>query len=254
MGATTLSEPDPIETLEGTNAAPASRTASLVVWFLAGLCALAALVVLVGPGTSFVWQVVQSRLEAWQAWAQGNLLAALLIYLAAYALAASLPMPGLTILSLLGGCLFGRWLGTGAASVAYACGVTVAFLVARGLFRDRLRRRFGPRLRKVEEGFARDGAFYLLALRLLPGLPFFLVNWLMALTPIRARTFAAVSWAGVLPLTFLQASVGTELASMQEPTDLLSLPLVASLAALAVAPLLIRQLIHLAPWRRSPRA
>jgi uncharacterized membrane protein YdjX (TVP38/TMEM64 family) len=255
MPATASSQPDPIATLDGDPvAAPASRPRSLLVWVVAGLFALTLLVVLMGPGATAVWDVVHARLAARQAWTRDHLIAALLLYVAAYAVAASLPTPGITILTLLGGCLFGRWLGTSAASVGYACGVTAAFLMARGLFRERLRRRFGPRLRKIEAGFARDGAFYLLALRLMPGLPFFLVNWLMALTPIRTRTFCAVSWVGVLPLTFLQTSVGTDLASMRGPTDVLSLRLAASLAALAAAPLLMRQLIRLAPWRRSPRA
>src|SRR4051812_9532832 len=233
-GATAVDEPDPIATIEDDPAVPPPRPAAWGLWIVAGLAALVLLALLAGPGTTAVWHEVHSRLELWQALTEDNLLVALLVFVAVFALAASLPTPGITILNLLAGCLFGRWLGTGAASLAYACGVTVAFLLARGLFRERLRRRFGPRLRKVEEGFARDGAFYLLALRLMPGLPFFLVNWLMALTPIRTRTFVAVSWLGVLPLTFLQTSVGTALAEMEKPTDVLSLPLAASLAGLAV--------------------
>jgi uncharacterized membrane protein YdjX (TVP38/TMEM64 family) len=127
MEATAPSEPDPIATLEGDPvAAPASRPRSLVLWVVAGLFAVTLLVILLGPGAQAVWEVVHAYLAAWQAWTQRHLLAALLIYVAAYAVAASLPTPGITILTLLGGCLFGRWLGTGAASVGYACGVMVA--------------------------------------------------------------------------------------------------------------------------------
>lgn len=254
MGATAVDEPDPTATIEDDPVVPAPRPTAWGVWILVGLAVLAILALLAGPGATAVWHEVHSRLELWQTLTENNLPVALLLFLVVFALAASLPTPGITVLNLLAGCLFGRWLGTGAASLAYVCGVTVAFLLARGLFRERLQRRFGPRLRAVEEGFARDGAFYLLALRLMPGLPFFLVNWLMALTPIRTRTFVVVSWLGVLPLTFLQCNVGRQLASMEKPTDVLSLPLIASLAGLAAAPLIMRHLIRLAPWRRSPRS
>jgi uncharacterized membrane protein YdjX (TVP38/TMEM64 family) len=243
-----VTEPDPIEPL-AEEPAIVARPGSFVRWLVAGLFAVAAVVIALGPGATAVWETVHANLDAWQTWTDRHLLAALVIFFVAYAVCASLPMPVLTIMSLLAGCLFGRWLGTGVASLAYTAGVTIAFLAARGLLREPLRRRFGDRLRRIERGFERDGAFYLLALRLMPGLPFFLVTWLMALTPIRTRTFTAVSWVGVLPLTFLYAVVGTELAAMQTPADVLSLPLLVSLAALAVLPLLMRKLLRLLPWR-----
>jgi uncharacterized membrane protein YdjX (TVP38/TMEM64 family) len=241
-----LSEREPITTPADDPAV--ARPHSPLPWVVAGLAVLAAVAVLLGPGaTAAAWETVRANLDAWRAWSDRHLFAALLIYFAAYAVCASLPLPVLTVASLLGGFLFGPLAGAAVASLAYVTGVTAAFLAARGLLRERVRRRFdGPRLRRVEAGFARDGAYYLLALRLMPAMPFFVVNWLMALTPIRTRTFSVVSWVGVLPLTFLYAGVGTELASIQTPGDVLSLPVVASLAALAVAPLLIRALVRAA--------
>jgi uncharacterized membrane protein YdjX (TVP38/TMEM64 family) len=238
-----LNEPDPITPI-AEEPVRAARPGWFVGWFVAGLLALAAAVVALGPGAGAVWETIRANLDVWQAWADRNPLAALLAFFAAYAVFASLPMPVLTVMSLLAGCLFGRWLGTGVASLAYTAGVTAAFLAVRWAGRAALRARFGGRLGAVERGLRRDGAYYLLALRLMPAIPFFLINWLMALTPIRTRTFSLISWVGVLPMTFLYASVGTELGAMESPADVLSLPLLLSLVALAVAPLLIRHAIR----------
>ena len=249
MGASGVSEPDPIDTLVTDPPAAVARPASYLRWLVVALFVIAAVVVAMGPGARSVWEAIHDNLDALQRWSEQHRFAALAIFFLTYAATASLPLPVQTVLSLLAGCLFGRWLGTGVASLGYTAGVTLAFLGARGLLREPLRRYFGPRLRRIEQGLARDGAFYLLAMRLLPGLPFFLVNWLMALTPIRTRTFAAVSWVGVLPMTFLYAGVGTELAAMETPADVLSPTLVASLVALAVLPLLMRKLVRLLPHR-----
>jgi uncharacterized membrane protein YdjX (TVP38/TMEM64 family) len=225
---------------------PAGRARPGALWRAAPvLLALAVLAwVALGPGASAAWDAVRANLDAWQQWAGGNLLVAVLVFFLAYALATALPLPALTVMSLLAGALFGRHLGTAVASVAYTAGVTAAFLAARCLLRDRVRRNAGRWLERVERGVGRDGAFYLLTLRLMPSVPFFLVNVLMALTPIRTRTYALVSWVGVLPITFLYAGVGTELAGLESPADVLSPPVLASLAALAVAPLVLRRLLR----------
>jgi uncharacterized membrane protein YdjX (TVP38/TMEM64 family) len=231
------SEPDLITPVAE---APVPRPVRRVRWLVGGLLALAFAVALMGPAGPVVWATIRANLDAWQAGATHNPLAAVLLFFAAYAALASLPIPVLTAMSLLAGCLFGRSLGTAVASAAYTVGVTAAFLAARGLFREPLLRRFGNRLGALERGLRRDGAFYLLAMRLMPAVPFFLVNWLMALTPIPARTFALVSWVGVLPLTFLLTSVGAELGAIETPADVLSPGLILSLAALGLAPIVIR--------------
>jgi uncharacterized membrane protein YdjX (TVP38/TMEM64 family) len=151
---------------------------------------------------------------------------------------------------LLAGALFDRTTGTVVASLGYTTGVTAAFLASRWLLRERIRRRFGGRwLRRVESGVARDGAYYLLTLRLMPSIPFFLVNLLMALTPIRTRTYILVSWVGVLPITFLYAGLGTEVAHLKSPTGLLSVSIIGSLVALAILPLVVRALVR---WIGGP--
>lgn len=230
--------------------APVPRPVRRVRWLVGGLLALAAAVALVGPAGPVVWATIRANLDAWQTGAARNPVAAVLLFFAAYAGLAALPVPVLTAMSLLAGCLFGRSLGTAVASAAYTVGVTAAFLAARGLFREALLRRFGRQLGPVERGLRRDGGFYLLAMRLMPAVPFFLVNWLMALTPLPARTFALVSWVGVLPLTFLLTSVGAELGALEGPADVLSPGLLLSLAALGLAPLAIRLALR---WRFAPK-
>ena len=195
------------------------------------------------PSTSSVWVAAQANLDQWQAWVANHTLLALVVFFSVYALVTALPLPVLTVMTLLAGALFGQSTGTAVAALAYTIGVTAAFLMARWLMRDRVRQRAGTWLQPIERGIARDEAFYLLTLRLMPSVPFFLVNVLMALTPIRTRTYALVSWIGVLPITFLYAGVGTELANLNSPSDVLSFPVLASLVALAVMPLFLRKLL-----------
>ena len=217
-----------------------------------GLAALGAgalaLLLAPGPSAAAAWVTVQTNLDGWQTWAEQHPVPALAAFFAVYAVTTALPLPVLTVMSLLAGALFGRIAGTGVAALGYTAGVTVAFLAARWLFRDRVRRHSGAWLRRIESGVARDGAVYLLTLRLMPSVPFFLVNVLMALTPMRTRIYALVSWLGVLPMTFLYAGVGTELASLKSPADVLSGPVIASLIVLAIVPLIARKLL-----RRSGR-
>jgi uncharacterized membrane protein YdjX (TVP38/TMEM64 family) len=218
-------------------------------WLLGGLITVAAAIfVIVELNPQCAWEAVQGNLGTWQAWVSEHKLMAVLIFFLAYALATALPIPSVTAMSLLSGALFGQLLGTAVASLAYTTGVTVAFLLVRWAFRQRVLDRFGGWLGRVERGIERDGAYYLLTLRVMPSIPFFLVNALMALTPIRTRTYVVVSWIGVLPITFLYAGVGRELASIQSPSGILSLSVLGSLAALAVLPLVVRKAVRL--WAR----
>ena len=195
---------------------------------------------LLGPGITEAWNAVQSNLGAWQTWAGQHPHSAVVSFFLVYATTTALPLPCLTVMSLLAGALFGRLVGTGVACIAYTAGVTTAFLAARWLLRERVRQSAGAWLGRIERGVERDGAFYLLTLRLMPSVPFFLVNVFMALTPIRTRTYAVISLVGVLPITFLYAGVGTELAGLDSPTGLLSLRVLGSLVVLALAPLVVR--------------
>jgi len=154
-----------------------------------------------------------------------------------------LSLPGATLLTLAGGAIFGLLWGTLIVSFASTIGATLAFLIARFLLRDWVARRFGQRLAAVDEGVRRDGGFYLFTLRLVPVFPFFLVNLLLGLTAMKARTFYGVSQLGMLAGTVVYVNAGTQLARLDSLAGILSPSLLASFALLGVFPLLARKLI-----------
>ena len=95
--------------------------------------------------------------------------------------------------------VLGLWVGVLAISFASSIGATLAFLVSRFVLRDSVQSRFGDKLKAVNEGIERDGAFYLFGLRLVPLFPFFVINLVMGLTPMKASLFYLVSQVGMLP-------------------------------------------------------
>ncbi len=167
----------------------------------------------------------------------------LLIYFVIYVVATSLSLPTGIWLSLLGGALFGRWVGTLTADLAATIGATLAMLASRYLFRDWVQRRFGPRLVGLNRRIERDGAYYLLTLRLIPGLPFWLLNLGMGITNMRSRTYAIVSFFGMLPVTFLVTNAGTELAKIESWQDVFSPEVLGAFLLLALVPLLVKFIV-----------
>jgi uncharacterized membrane protein YdjX (TVP38/TMEM64 family) len=209
--------------------------AALLVLGVAGFYAL-------GLHHYLCWDYLRAHLDLLQAWVGEHLLAAVLLFVLVYVAVTALSLPVATALGLLAGALFGRWLGTGVVSLAATLGATLAFFSSRYLLRDWVQRRCGDLLAVVNRGVERDGAYYLLTLRLVPAFPFFVVNLGMGLTPLRARTFAWVSFLGMLPGTFLYVNAGTELGRLCSPRDVLSAGLLLALALLGVVPLLLRLL------------
>ncbi|MFM7736926.1 MAG: TVP38/TMEM64 family protein [Alphaproteobacteria bacterium] len=158
-------------------------------------------------------------------------------FFAAYVAVSLLALPGAAVLTMAAGAVFGLVRGTVLVSFASTLGATIAFLASRYLFRDAVARRFGDRLRTVDEGIARDGAAYLFTLRLVPVFPFFLVNPLVGLTSLPARTFAWVSQLGMLPGTVVYVNAGTRLADVRSLDGILSPGLLLAFALLGVFPL-----------------
>ncbi|WP_130470154.1 TVP38/TMEM64 family protein [Candidatus Magnetaquicoccus inordinatus] len=166
-----------------------------------------------------------------------------LLFFLSYMSMTALSLPGLTLLMLAGGALFGLALGTLLVSFASSIGCAMAFLLSRHLLRDWVQARWGKELHPIQEGFARDGAVYLLSLRLLPIIPSFLVNLLMGLTPIPLRTFYLVSQIGMLAATMLYVQAGSRLSQLHHPADILSLELFLLLLLLAMLPVLANTLL-----------
>lgn len=174
-----------------------------------------------------------------------------------YVSMAALSLPGAAILTVAGGALFGLVEGTALVSFASAVGATLALAMSRYVLREGVQRRFGDKLRAINEGMRRDGAFYLLTLRLIPLFPFFLVNVLMGLTPIRMRTFYWVSQIGMLPATLVFVNAGTQLARIKNISGIASPALLLSFAVLGIFPWIARAIVQLirrrrvyARWRR----
>lgn len=168
---------------------------------------------------------------------------------AVYVAATALSFPGATVLTLAAGAVFGLWWGTLVVSIASTMGATLAMLAARYVLRDALETRFSQRLAEVNRGIEREGPFYLFTLRLLPVIPFFVLNLLMGLTRMRPWTFFWVSQLGMLAGTLVFVNAGTQLARIDALSDILSPALLASFALLAALPWLLK--VALARWRRG---
>jgi len=140
----------------------------------------------------------ESRLREFQQ--QSPLLVYALAF-AVYVAVTGLSLPGATVLTLMFGWYFGFLRGILLVSVASTTGATFAFLVSRFLFRESMRSRFGDRLNKFNQSLEREGPFFLFTLRLIPAVPFFVINTVMGLTPIKTSTFWWVSQVGMLPGT-----------------------------------------------------
>lgn len=192
-------------------------------------------------------QAAQTRLAEWR---EGAPLTAGLVYFVGYVLVTALSLPGAVIMTLAGGALFGLGWGVLIVSFASTVGATLAFLVARFLLRDSVQNRFGDRLQTINQGMARDGAWYLFTLRLVPIFPFFLINLVMGLTSIRPWTYYWVSQLGMLAATVVYVNAGTQLAKLDSLAGILSPGLLASFAVLGIFPLAAKKL---SDWLRKGR-
>ncbi|EJL7975845.1 TVP38/TMEM64 family protein [Vibrio cholerae] len=172
-----------------------------------------------------------------------HLLQAALIYFVVYVLLTAFSIPGATVVTLLGAALFGFWLSLLLASFASTIGATLAFLSSRFLLRDWVQAKFADKLQTINQGIERDGAFYLLSLRLIPIFPFFLINLVMGLTPISTWRYYWVSQLGMLPGTAVYLNAGTQLAEISSLGEIVSLPVLASFVLLGVFPIVVKWLM-----------
>jgi uncharacterized membrane protein YdjX (TVP38/TMEM64 family) len=175
-------------------------------------------------------------------------------FFAAYVVVAALSLPGAAILTVAAGAIFGLAAGTLAASFASTFGATLAFLSSRFVLRESVRPWLGERLYDVEAGIERDGAFYLFALRLVPFVPFFVVNLAMGLTAMRTRTFYLVSQAGMLAGTVVFVNAGTHLAGIDSLRGVLSPGVLGAFALVGLLPLAARKVVARVrrAWSRAP--
>ena len=172
-------------------------------------------------------------------------------YFLIYVATTALSLPGATILTLAGGALFGLLAGTVIVSFTSTLGATLAMLLARFLLQNWVQSRFGEHLQTINSGIEKEGGFYLFPLRLVPAVPFFVINLGMGLTPIRAITFYWVSQLGMLPGTLVYVNAGSELGKLETLGDILSPTLIGSFVLLGVFPLLVKKLVSVIQNRRQ---
>ncbi len=180
----------------------------------------------------------QARRAVIESYFQANPLQTAAIFFAVYVAVTGLSLPGAAILTLVAGAVFGLLWGTIIVSFASSMGATLAFLASRYLLRDWVQAKFGDKLKPINEGVAREGAFYLFALRLVPAFPFFVINLVMGLTPIKTRTFYWVSQVGMLAGTIAYVYAGTQLGQFK-----ISIGLVAAFVILGIFPLIAKKVL-----------
>jgi len=173
-----------------------------------------------------------------------------------YVLATGLSLPGAAVLTLVMGWYFGFARGLVLVSFASTTGATIAFLLSRYLFRETIENRFGTRMKTFQDRLRREGAYYLFSLRLIPAVPFFIVNLVMGLTPIRTRTYWWVSQLGMLPGTAVYVYAGSAVPSLKQLAregvgGILTPGLIFAFVLLGTFPLLVKTLLNRMTKSRS---
>jgi uncharacterized membrane protein YdjX (TVP38/TMEM64 family) len=194
------------------------------------------------PPGSVTLENLQARHQALLLYCQQAPRQSAALYFILYVLVTTLSLPGAALLTLLGGALFGLWPGILLVSFASTLGATLAMLVSSYLLRDWVQHRFAGQMRTVNDGVARDGAFYLFALRLMPLFPFFVVNLLAGVTRLGVWRYWWVSQLGMLPGAIVYLNAGHQLGQITSLHDILSPGVVFAFTLLGLLPLITRWL------------
>jgi dihydrolipoamide dehydrogenase len=165
------------------------------------------------------------------------------VFFAVYVAVCALSLPGAAIMTLAAGAIFGLGWGTLIVSFASSIGATLAFLASRYVLRDSIQSKFGARLADIDKGIEKEGAFYLFTLRLVPLIPFFVINLVMGLTKMKAATFYWVSQLGMLAGTLVFVNAGTQLAKIDSLKGILSPGLIGSFVLLGLFPLIAKKIV-----------
>ena len=196
------------------------------------------------------FETIKSQQAAIQDWYGAHPWQTLAAFFGLYVAVTGLSLPGATVMTIAAGALFGLLVGTVVVSFASAIGATLSFLASRFVLRDWVQARFGARLQGINEGMRREGGFYLFTLRLIPLVPFFVINLAMGLTQIRGWTFFWVSQIGMLAGTIVYVNAGTQLASIASPAGILKPGLIGAFVLLGVFPLIAKRVLDFAKARR----
>ena len=210
---------------------------------LAALAAVVAGYFIFDLGQYLTLDGIKRVVGQWEAFYADNPVKVLAGFFAAYVAVTAASLPGAAIMTLAAGALFGLVTGTILVSFASTLGATLAFLSSRYVLRDSIEARFGERLKAINAGVERDGAFYLFSLRMIPAFPFFVVNLVMGLTRIRVATYVWVSQLGMLLGTAVYVNAGTQLAQIESLSGIASPGVLGSFVLLGIAPWLAKLVI-----------
>ncbi|MEJ2519633.1 MAG: FAD-dependent oxidoreductase [Desulfuromonadales bacterium] len=196
-------------------------------------------------------EYLKDRQQAFADYYAAHRLLTIVIYFILYVLVTALSLPGAAVMTLAGGALLGFWAALITVSFASSIGATLAFLASRFLFRDGVQNRFGDKLRAINAGIEREGAFYLFTLRLVPLFPFFVINLVMGLTPMRTLVYYAVSQIGMLPGTAVYVNAGTQLGQIERAAGILSPGIILSFVLLGLFPLIAKRIVDFTKRRKA---
>jgi len=222
------------------------RKLMIAALLLAGIAAFFVL----DLGRFFSLDFIKGSQQSFSALYQAQPLAVATGFFVIYVAVAALSLPGAAILTLAAGAAFGLAWGTVVVSFASAIGATLAMLTARYLLREPIQKRFGRRLDEINRGVEKEGALYLFTLRLIPVVPFFVVNLLMGLTRMKTGTYYWVSQLGMLAGTLAYVNAGTQIAKIDSLRSVLSPALIGSFVLLGVLPLVINKVLQFFKRRR----
>ncbi|HHX8650073.1 TPA: TVP38/TMEM64 family protein [Vibrio diabolicus] len=207
---------------------------------------LVAIIVFLGVNFSqyLTLENAKAQQEALTTYIDQNFVFSAAIYFFAYIAITAFSIPGAAVVTLLGAALFGFWTSLLLVSFASTMGATLAFLSSRYLLRDWVQNKFGNKLIAINQGVEKDGAFYLFSLRLIPVFPFFLINLLMGLTPMSVGRFYLTSQVGMLPGTAVYLNAGTQLATIESMSGIISPAVLASFALLGLFPIITKWVMN----------
>jgi uncharacterized membrane protein YdjX (TVP38/TMEM64 family) len=218
------------------------------------VAALVAAFFLFDLGQYFTLNFLRAQHQDFVAFYENNTALTIAIYFVIYVVVTGLSLPGAAIMTLAGGAVFGLVVGTVVVSFASTIGATLAFLVSRFIARDYVQTKFADKLAKIKRGVEEERTFYLFTLRLIPIFPFFVINLVMGLTPIRTLPYFVVSQLGMLPGTIVYVNAGSQLADIDSLSGILSPSLLLSFALLGLFPLIAKKVVAFIKARRLHNA
>ena len=196
-------------------------------------------------------EYLKDRQQAFADFYAAKRLLTIAIYFILYVVVTALSLPGAAVMTLAGGGLLGFWTALITVSFASTIGATLAFLASRFLLRDWVQGKFGDKLKAINDGVEREGSFYLFTLRLVPLFPFFVINLVMGLTPMRAGAYYLVSQIGMLPGTAVYVNAGTQLGQIESAAGILSPGILISFVLLGIFPLIAKRIIDIVKSRKA---